>query len=71
MNKTMVICENLTKRFDMSAPWLVRKLTGMPKRELVAVDAVRRRDDDPGAELCQLLVEAHVVYVSLHIPFLR
>ena len=40
MNKTMVICENLTKRFDMSAPWLVRKLTGMPKRELVAVDAV-------------------------------
>lgn len=40
MTTPMVICEHLTKRFDLSDPWLVRKLTGMPKRELVAVDAV-------------------------------
>ena len=40
MSKTMVVCDKLTKRFDLSDPWLVRKLTSMPKRELVAVDAV-------------------------------
>jgi peptide/nickel transport system ATP-binding protein len=35
-----LICSGLTKIFDLSPPWLVRKLTGASTRHLIAVDDV-------------------------------
>ncbi|XDZ66387.1 ATP-binding cassette domain-containing protein [Alphaproteobacteria bacterium LSUCC0684] len=33
-------CSGLTRVFDLSSPWLVRKITGAPEHHLVAVDDV-------------------------------
>jgi len=40
MTEPWLTCKKLSKRFDLSSPWLVRKLTGAPMRHLVAVDKV-------------------------------
>ena len=40
MSHPILAVEHLTKRFDVSEPWLVRTLTGAPRRVLTAVNDV-------------------------------
>ncbi len=40
MSHPILAVEHLTKRFDVSEPWLVRTLTGEPRRVLTAVNDV-------------------------------